>query len=314
MTSAFETFCVCPRCRADLAADGDRYRCASCEATYAVDDGVLDLRVEPEGDERRRYVESYERLATADLEQPLEATRDARHSSLVDFIGNVRGKRVLDVGSSYGAYLAELDAQFSVALDLALPFLKAIRSDRVDARVCADAEGLPVRPGFFDVIILADILEHVLDPERVVQHVLAVCTPRTRVIVHVPWEEDISVYAHSDFEFTHLRTFDAQAVALLFRHFYLARERGTYPSLEQPAVFRMRRALPRPLYNLLVYRYFYGGQAREYRRRERWINELPKRERRLLYVYRPKFRMFEFRTIEGSWLEKLGRLALLRAS
>jgi SAM-dependent methyltransferase len=208
----------------------------------------------------------------------------------------VRGKRVLDIGSSDGRYLRLLDAGQKVALDIALPFLHRIPHDSGILRVCADAENLPFAPHAFDVIIVSDVLEHVLDPERVVQRIRLLCRPETRLIVHVPWRDDLSKYADSPYEFTHLRSFDEYSFGLLFRDFSLVRERQTHPSLEEPIVFRLRPFLPLRLYDRLVDRYFHGGLAeREYVWRKRWIAELPRRERLLLLVYPAKFRMCELR-------------------
>ncbi|MDP9222310.1 MAG: hypothetical protein M3P18_00355, partial [Actinomycetota bacterium] len=81
--------------------------------------------------------------------------------------------------------------------------------------------------------------------------------------------------------------------------FRKVRERSSYPSLEEPFVFALRRFLPLPLYNLLTWAYFHRGYGfKEYERRARWINELPRRERWLVRLYRPLFKIFELKLLE----------------
>jgi SAM-dependent methyltransferase len=86
----------------------------------------------------------------------------------------LRGKRVLDLGSGYGgrtAAYAELEAQVvglepvEAAIDGALRFAA---SRHVDAEfVRGFGEQLPFSPDSFDVVISFDVLEHVEDPEAV---------------------------------------------------------------------------------------------------------------------------------------------------
>lgn len=301
-------FCVCPGCLGSLKEEPGRLTCSGCGTLYEVRVGIPILLSAHQDQQGEAYRLCYERIASDDLNVPLEHDRNVRHSVLTEFIGSVRGKKVLDIGSSNGLYLKQLDADFKVAFDLAYGFLSAIpESDRITA-VCGDAESLPFRPGFFDVIILSDVLEHLLKPESLVARLKAISRPDTRIVVHVPWEEDISVYRDSKYEFAHLRSFNAFGFAQLWREFYVRRRKTTYPSLEEPIWFQIERKLPRVLYNVLTYAYYNTGFGQyEYRKRSVWIRELPQRESWLLLFYRPKFKMFEVRTNAGSIYARIHR-------
>lgn len=289
-------FAVCTRCAGDLRHDGDALVCTACETPHEIRNGVPILLPLYDDALRTRYLAAYEEVARADLSVPFEYDRDTRHTTLLRFIGDVGGERVLDIGSSNGTYLRELDADVRVALDLALPFLEAIPPDAGIVPLCADAERLPVRPGYFDTIILSDVLEHLLEPERLMERLKRICRPDTRLIVHVPWKEDLLKYESSEYEFTHLRTFNEFSFATLWRYFETRRQRPTYPRLEEPIFFQLRPLLPLRVFNRILRAYFHGGLAqREYEHRERWIRELPHRERWLLKVYPPAFMMFELR-------------------
>jgi SAM-dependent methyltransferase len=305
----YTDICVCPTCYGPLTdAGSDGLACETCRMSFELRNGVLVL-LPPYDDERQlRYVSSYNDVARDDLITPFEYDRAKRHQTLLDFIGDVRGKRVLDIGSSDAAYLRRLDASSKVALDIALPFLEAIPAETGVIRVCGDAETLPFRSGAFDVIVVSDVLEHLLQPEHLVARLRKVATHGTRVIVHIPWREDIAKYSQSPYEFTHLRSFDDYSFALLWRGFGTRRERGTHPSLEEPVVFHLRRFLPLRIYDNLVRYYFTRLGGREYQWRAKWIANLPRHERLLLLVYPPKFKMFELRL----WNTELRRYRLAR--
>jgi SAM-dependent methyltransferase len=297
----FIELCSCARCFSALADHGaDELVCTECGTVYPIVNGVLHLLPEYDDEVRARFLDNYNEIAKADLDSPFEENRAARHATLLRFIGDVRGKRVLDVGSSNAGYLQRMEgAAERVALDLAAPFLEAIPTETGILRVCADAETLPFRPGSFDVIVIADVLEHLLAPEHLVQRILAIVEPRTRVIVHIPWEEDLAQYRESEWEFAHLRSFTYYTFATLWNTFRIVRERSSYPALEEPFVFQLRRFLPLRLYNLASWAYFHRGYGtKEYERRARWIHELPERERWLVRLYRPLFKMFELRVLD----------------
>lgn len=308
MKHDYTEFCICPACRGSLTASASSLQCATCSVRYDIRDGIP-IFLPTYGDaERSRYLCCYQGLAQDDLAVPLEGRREARHSVLLDFVGDVRGKRVLDIGSSNGIYLRQLDAAFKVAFDLAWPFLAAIPKSEGMAPVCGDAETLPFKPGFFDVIIISDILEHLLKPERLVEHLRTVCTDDTRLIVHVPWREDISHYKQSKYEFAHLRSFGPYTFAQLWTDgFCIVKSKPTYPSLEEPILFHLEERVPTWLYSLLVRLYYHSAYLSQYeaQRRSVWIHEIPKRERWLLRWYPAKFKMFELRRYHGSLTARL---------
>src|SRR5262245_35887531 len=95
--------------------------------------------------------QNYDKIAEDDLEKPLVQGRDnLLHNALINFIGDVRDCTVLDIGSSNGLYLAQLNAKMKVAADLALPYLSDILSQTNIMPICCDAEYLPVKLRLFD--------------------------------------------------------------------------------------------------------------------------------------------------------------------
>ena len=138
----------------------DGLGCGGCGRGYELD-GVIPILV-PEYDadvERRQaYLDNYERMARARTSTTgaVPGIFDLMHSTLIEFVGDVRGKRVLDLGSAYGSYRNVLDAELKVAGSAsALPALRRIPPDSGIVPVCGDAEFLPIREDF-DVVIISD--------------------------------------------------------------------------------------------------------------------------------------------------------------
>jgi SAM-dependent methyltransferase len=301
VTHTFVDYCLCPRCRSAIRQTPRSLLCTYCGAEYEIRHGIPMLLPAYENSRQARYFDCYQAIAKDDLAQPIEKQRGARHAVLKNFIGDVANKKVLDIGSSHALYLRNMNAGLRVALDLAVPYLLAIPETDSVVRICGDAEYLPLRLEFFDVIIVSDILEHLLNPERLVQLLRATCRRDTRVIVHVPWEEDIGHYREAKYEFTHLRTFDMFTFMQLWQGFSIKRDRATFPSIDRPIFFTLQGRIPRVVFNMLAQVYFETDLwKREHEWRLKWLNELPKGERWLLRFYNPTYQIFELRTLKRS--------------
>jgi len=296
----FLEFCACPDCFSPLAFAGGRLTCTDHGHEFDVRAGIPVLLPISSDETDKRYLANYETIAGDDLVKPMEGNRPARHEMLRKFIGSVAGMRVLDIGSSDAAYLRQMDAAVKVALDIAMKYLVAIPRESRVIGVCGNAERLPIKSGYFDVVIVSDVLEHVLHAEKVVEQLLRICKPDTRLIVHVPWEEDLGQYRSATYEFTHLRSFNSYNFGVLFADFYERRSKATYPHLTAPLPYRLYGVLPRALYNWLIFTQRTRVGSYMTRRWERWVAELPRREWWLLWFYRPLFRMFEFRPMRST--------------
>ncbi len=120
----------------------------------------------------------------------------ARVAAVVRLANLKPDEAVLEVGCGAGHILVALPkCRRKVGLDISERSL-------ADARVRAAQHGqgdiefghfdandpLPYKPGEFDVIICAEVLEHVPEPRRVAENIHAVAAPGTRVVFTVPNE------------------------------------------------------------------------------------------------------------------------------
>jgi 2-polyprenyl-3-methyl-5-hydroxy-6-metoxy-1,4-benzoquinol methylase len=111
------------------------------------------------------------------------------HSLVVDLVG--RGKRVLDIGcwtGDLGRALITRDCTVS-GLDVDSAAADKARAD-LDPVVVADLDEAPAskyfEAGSFDVVVLADVLEHLADPVAALADVATLLAPEGRIVVSVP--------------------------------------------------------------------------------------------------------------------------------
>lgn len=91
------------------------------------------------------------------------------------------GRRIVDLGCGGGLLAVPLAERGAVVLgiDLAATALRAARARGVAGfrAVVGDLGAVPVAPGTADVVLLADVLEHVPAPERVVEQAADLLKP-----------------------------------------------------------------------------------------------------------------------------------------
>lgn len=110
------------------------------------------------------------------------------HVQVIDLVG--QDKRVLDVGcwtGDVGRVLAGRGCTVTgVEID---PEAAAVAEKVLDKVVVADIDGAPlstlVEPGF-DVIVFADVLEHLADPQAVLEDARSLLAPGGQVVISIP--------------------------------------------------------------------------------------------------------------------------------
>lgn len=163
-------------------------------------------------------------LSTAERYPRKRGVRSSHHLVL-SLIGAGEGRCVLDIGCARGHLLEDLAVQGWKGI--------GIDTDAADVATCIArglvavefdiTTGLPASLGSFDLVVLADVLEHLPDPLRVLRSVHSLLNPGARIVVSVPNVAHLSVRAQLLFgrfrystrgilDSTHLRFFTRRTV------------------------------------------------------------------------------------------------------
>jgi GT2 family glycosyltransferase/2-polyprenyl-3-methyl-5-hydroxy-6-metoxy-1,4-benzoquinol methylase/glycosyltransferase involved in cell wall biosynthesis len=172
-----------------------------------------------EADQRGRY----------DDQRAIEPTPDSSYGKLLAHVPP--GARVLDVGCAYGGFSAALRrlrncTVVGVEID---PIEAESARSRCDQLFVGDIADLVHRlPRDFDVVVAADVLEHLADPKTVLEALAGVLRPGGAVLASIPNVTHLSVIlslANGRFprsregllDSTHVQFFGEQDVLELFR-------------------------------------------------------------------------------------------------
>lgn len=130
------------------------------------------------------------------------------------------GATILDIGCGPGDLLNTMPDYNRYAVDISTDYVNIVAAKGINADL-ANAENLPHPDGFFDAVICADVLEHVLNLHAAVSEALRVLKPEGVLVARVPVEDDLTPYLDSEYEFVHLRRFDESTMQLLFGRIFV---------------------------------------------------------------------------------------------
>jgi SAM-dependent methyltransferase len=117
---------------------------------------------------------------------------DHRVRLAVELVPPRRGGRLADLGAGDGFVTAQLTAAagavIGVAVDVGFPEpLAPVRDGAAVSRVAATVPGpLPFRSGVFDVVVSLECIEHLLDPDALLEEVKRLLRPGGCVVLSTP--------------------------------------------------------------------------------------------------------------------------------
>lgn len=203
----------CPRCQKPLDLTAESPRC-SCGYHVAFSDTVPIL-IDPQKSifnpaeialrERTETDRSGLRRLVPSLS--LNVAAAANYAELGRLLALTPGPRVLIVGAGEGGVGAETLRQAHAAILMSDVAVGSVTD------VCLDAHDIPFMNESFDAVIVQAVLEHVLDPQRVVAEITRVLRLGGLVYAETPFMQQVHMGAYDFTRFTlsgHRR---------LFRHF-----------------------------------------------------------------------------------------------
>lgn len=110
----------------------------------------------------------------------------ARYQQVVELVPRQRNLRILDIGCGDGVLLSLIGRGRLYGVDFDQDSLD-YAAGKVKAKlVKAPAESLPFRSGFFDLVIAAEIIEHLRQPEKLLGEAARVLKGGGRLILTTP--------------------------------------------------------------------------------------------------------------------------------
>jgi len=110
-----------------------------------------------------------------------------RRLDLIRHYAPLDGKRILDVGCGLGAYVRKMRAFSDDVYGVDIDADKVAQADAELGNIRqAPAEKLPFPDNFFDVVLLHEVLEHVVDDCRAVHEAYRVTCVGGRLVIFVP--------------------------------------------------------------------------------------------------------------------------------
>ncbi|MBF0409070.1 MAG: class I SAM-dependent methyltransferase [Candidatus Riflebacteria bacterium] len=121
-------------------------------------------------------------------DNPLIASEKDKMPAL---IGDVKGKRILDVGCGTGRHsilLASMGAQVT-GIDFSEKMLQKARekinSERVEFRHTDFSRGIPFPDETFDMVVSCLVFDHIHDVGTLMKNMARVCTPSGKIVISV---------------------------------------------------------------------------------------------------------------------------------
>lgn len=174
--------------------------------------GIPDLRPGTEVGDKHSVI--YDQIASDDLSSPMQPDDSKAEKASADltrlgpYLDTSRKLEILEIGPGDG-HLLRLLSRFgrTVAADVTRVYLE--RLGFVDGRILAEIEHLPFE-AHFDVIVLCDVLEHVLNEGDAVLSLNRALKPGGIVFIRCPANEPLvgySTHGGSPYPYVHLRTY-----------------------------------------------------------------------------------------------------------
>ena len=118
----------------------------------------------------------------------LKGDPHSSHSVILDWLGEGRGRRLLDVGAADGLLSRFLTARgWKVTGIEANPVMAAAGAAHCEHMIAADIDaGLPPLDGDFDAIVCADVLEHLRDPAGTLMALRRSLAAGGQVVISIP--------------------------------------------------------------------------------------------------------------------------------
>lgn len=187
-----ESIIACPVCKdkSVLKKKKNHYICSLCKTKYFSEDGIINL-FHPENP-NLKYVNIYEHYQEG-VDENLEKADKIKVEEFKSILPDNNYKNYLDIGCGNGTILnymsKHVKSKNNFGLELSVNKLKTTKKRNPKAfLIQADAENLPFHKQTLDLITIADVVEHVPNPSKLIKEAARVSK---NVIIRIPIERNM---------------------------------------------------------------------------------------------------------------------------
>jgi len=260
--------------------------CSGCGRKYDFCGGIpcFLAKEDLQSNKFSKYLQNYDAIAKDDIDEDImpEFYKVAQAIKLINYCGKKIEGKVLDIGSGKGYFLERVPHQNKLGVDISLDYLNLLNRKRIKG-ILANAERLPFKSEF-DVIVLTDILEHVYSPDLVMRRAYTALKDDGRVVIRVPYKEDISVYDKDKgfkYEFCHLRSFDEQSLKQMVKNAGFTVNRLHYDGF---SLNRLRPLFKNRIFKFIFTKKFYQLKDYQVAKFPNWIGRILTRPVELVLI------------------------------
>jgi ubiquinone/menaquinone biosynthesis C-methylase UbiE len=165
---------VCPKCKGELLD----LRCALCQVTYPVADGIPCLMTDNIESTNLELREVYDKIYLHYEDVWIDQGRaDGFQRYFADLIGHLKHERLLEIGCGEGNLLAVLPGTQKFGIDPSIHALRRARKrSNADCSI-ARCEQLPFPTGSFDVVVAVGVMEHFEKIDTAIAEIRRVLAP-----------------------------------------------------------------------------------------------------------------------------------------
>ena len=150
---------------------------------------------------------------------------------LIEIISNLKLKKILDIGCGAGWYLKKLERMGdTIGLDFCMNYLSQARDFcKKSLFINADAQRLPFRNNYFDLILCTEVLEHLPFPCQCLKEIARVLSKNGVAVITTPMKnsieeivsrknnprhnvEHLSIFTYKEFIFTLKKNFTLRRI------------------------------------------------------------------------------------------------------
>ena len=212
---------ICPDCTTNFDFLSDQ--CSKCGWECQEKEGIplyLSTKTKKDG-LFSQYINNYHDISVDDIAESIQNNDYllTQNKKLLSYLPSVAGLNVCEIGVGKGYLMDGIIKKNPlklVGVDISIPYLREIQKKsykNVDL-IFANAENLPY-VNEFDIIIAADIIEHVFNVGDFLYSVNRALKPGGILIVKTPDNEDINMYSQlrgCKYNFVHLRNFNKKTL------------------------------------------------------------------------------------------------------